>query len=116
MNTLFVHSTVAAPKPVPMVGVIKISSAGRRKDEGLETVWRLPRIVDGTGSLLDFRFRIKRRFSVGGARHSYAAARCRNGRLTMNVTKLLFRNQAKTPGVARQTVLKGGIAIPCSPS
>jgi hypothetical protein len=30
------------------------------------------------------------------------------------VSKLLFRNEARVPGVAAQTVLKGGIAVPCT--
>lgn len=115
VTTLFVHSAVPVPEPVPIVSVLKISAVGRGKDEGLRTIWRLPPIIDGTGSLLDFRFRIERRFSVSGARHSYVAAKCRHRGLLINVKKLLFRNEAETPGVAAQTVLKGGIAIPCSP-
>jgi hypothetical protein len=117
VTTLFVHSVVAAPEPVPMVGVMMISSAGKGKDKGLRTTWRLPRIVDGAGSLLDFRFTIKRRFAAGGTgRHGYVTAKCGNRGVLAEVTKLLFRNEAKTPGVASQTVLKGVIAIPCSTS
>jgi len=117
VTTLFVHSAVPVPKPVPIVSVMKISSVGSPagKDVGLQTVWRLPRIIDGTGSLLDFKFRIERRFSASGPRHSYLAARCRDGGLSVNFKKLLFRNEAKTPGVAAQTVMKGGLAVPCSP-
>lgn len=115
VTTLFVHSVVAAPEPAPMVSVMKISAAGTGKDVGLRTVWRLPRITDGAGSLLDFRFRIERRFSADGARHGYAAAKCGDRGLLVNAKKLLFRNEAKTPGVVSQTVMKGGIDIPCSP-
>lgn len=85
------------------------------KDVGLQTVWRLPRIVDGTGSLLDFRFRVKRYLAVGGPKHGYIEAQCRNDGLLVNIKKIFFRNEAKTPGVAAQTVLKGGLAVPCSP-
>jgi hypothetical protein len=28
---------------------------------------------------------------------------------------VLFKNEAQIPGVASQTVLKGGIAVPCKP-
>lgn len=117
VTTLLVHSAVPAPEPVPMVSVMKISPVASTDgdDVGLQTLWRLPRIIDGTGSLLDFRFRIERYLPVDGAKHGYVAARCRNDGLLVNVKKLLFRNEAKTPSVAAQTVLKGGIAMPCSP-
>jgi hypothetical protein len=31
------------------------------------------------------------------------------------VPKVLFKNEAQTPGVAATTVLKGSIAVPCTP-
>lgn len=114
ITTLLVHSAVPVPEPVPVVSVMKISRFGEGKDQGLRTIWRLPPIADGTGSLLDFRFGIRRYLPIAGARHGYLAAKCANGVLRANVKKLLFRNEAKTPGVAPMTVLKGGIAIPCS--
>jgi hypothetical protein len=115
VTTLFIHSAVPVPEPVPVVSVMKISRFGKGKDQGLRTAWRQPPIIDGTGSLLDFRFRVKRYPSVAGTRHGYLAAKCGNRGLRADVEKLLFRNEAKTPGVASTTVLKGGIAIPCSP-
>lgn len=114
LTTLFVHTAVAVPEPVPIVSVVKISKVS--EDDGLRTIWRLPRIIDGTGSLLDFRFRIERDFWAGREEHSYVAARCEDDRFFVNFKKLLFRNEAKIPGVASMTVLKGGIAIPCIPS
>jgi hypothetical protein len=117
VTTPFIHSAVPVPDPVPLVSVMKISpgASPTGKEVGLRTVWRLPRIVDGTGSLLDFRFRIERYLSIVGARHGYFAARCRKDGLLVNVKELLFRNEAKTPSVASQTVLKGGLTMPCSP-
>ena len=114
LTTLFVHSAIAAPGPVPIVSVVKVSKFG--KDDGLRMVWRLPRIIDGTGSLLDFRLRIERHFWAGREEHSYVAARCEDERFLVNLKKLLFRNEAKMPGVASQTVMKGGIDVPCIPS
>lgn len=116
ITTLFIHSAVPVPEPVPVVSVMKISRFGKGKDQGLRTAWRLPPIIDGTGSLLDFRFRLKRYLSIAGARHGYIAARCGNRGITANASKLLFRNEAKTPGVAPMTVLKGVLVVPCTPS
>jgi hypothetical protein len=115
VTTLFIHSAVPTPRPVPVISVMKISRFADGKDQGLRTVWHLPPIADGTGSLLDFRFRLRRYLPIAGARHGYLAAKCANGVLRADVEKLLFRNEAKTPGVAPTTVVKGGIAIPCSP-
>jgi hypothetical protein len=114
VTTLLVHSAVPVPEPAPVVSVLKISPVNGKVD-GLRTVWRLPPIIGGTGSLLDFRFRIERRFSARGAGHSYVAARCADDGLRVNVKKLLFRNEAKIPGVPAQTTLKGAAATPCSP-
>lgn len=78
-------------------------------------IWRLPPILEGDGSLLDFRFKVERRFMGKGEEHSYLAARCPNGDLQASVPKILFRNEARTPGVAATTVLKGLISAPCTP-
>jgi len=95
----------------PLVAVARI----RRRDKGLEATWRLPRILDGDGSLLGFRLEIRRGFAASGRRHSYLSARCPNGLFRVNVPKLTFVNEAHAPGVPSQTVLKGGLAVPCAP-
>jgi hypothetical protein len=108
---LFVHSAISAPGLMPLVGTVKI----QRKYPGLQTTWKIPRILEGDGSLLDFKFRVERRFISKGGEHSYLSARCPSGDLQASVPKILFRNEARTPGVAATTVLKGLILVPCSP-
>jgi len=93
-----------------LVAVAKI----RRREKGLEATWRLPRILEGDGSLLEVRLEIKRGFAASGRRHSYLSARCPNGVFRVSVPKLTFANEAHTPGVPPQTVLKGGLAVPCA--
>jgi hypothetical protein len=108
---LFVHSAIGAPNPVPVVsrGTIK------RMYSGLHTVWRIPRILDGDGSLLDFKLKVERRFVSKGTEHSYLAAKCPNGVFRVNAPSTLFRNDARIPGVESAMSLKGAFAIPCSP-
>jgi len=108
---LLIHSAIAVPDPVPLIATAKISKV----QDGLRTVWRIPPILEGDGSLLDFSFKIGRRFSSQGAEHSYLAASCADGSFQVNVKEALFRNEAKTPGVAAQTSLKGSLSIPCTP-
>jgi hypothetical protein len=110
-TTLFVHSAIFAPGPMPLVGTVKI----QRKHSGLHTVWKLPSILEGDGSLLDFRFKIERRFMSEGTEHSYLAAKCPSGDLQATASRVFFRNEARTPGVASTTSLKGRISVPCSP-
>lgn len=49
-----------------------------------------------------------------GAEQSYLSATCADGEIQANVSKLLFRNEAKTAGVGASTQLKGLFAIPCA--
>jgi hypothetical protein len=87
----------------------------QRKYSGMHTIWKLPPILEGDGSLLDFRFRIERRFMSKGVEHSYLAAKCPDGALQASAPKVLFRNEAHAPGQAATTVLRGSFSVPCSP-
>jgi hypothetical protein len=107
---LFVHSAIAASDLMPLVSTVKI----QRKYSGLHTIWKLPPILEGDGSLLDFKFRVERRFMSKGSEHSYLTAKCPSGGLQASAPKILFRNEAHAPGVAATTVLKGLISVPCS--
>lgn len=78
-------------------------------------IWKLPPILEGDGSLLDFRFKVGRRFMNKEEERTYLAASCPNGDLQASVPKILFRNEARTPGLAATTELKGLISVPCSP-
>jgi hypothetical protein len=75
--------------------------------------WRLPRILDGDGSLQGFRLEINRTFATAGASHSYLSGGCAHGPLRAHFSKPIFVNEAHTPGVAPRTVLRGGLAVPC---
>ncbi len=108
---LFVHGAISVPGLMPLVGTVKI----QRRHSGLHTVWKLPSILEGDGSLLDFRFRVERRFMSKGTKRSYLAAKCPSGELQATASKVLFRNEARAPGVASTTALKGHISAPCSP-
>jgi hypothetical protein len=109
VTRLFVHNSAEATGG-PLVAVAKI----RRREQGLEANWRLPQMLDGDGSLLGFRFEIRRGFAAAGRRHSYLSAQCPNGLFRASAPKLAFVNEAHTPGVPPQTFLKGGLAVPCA--
>jgi len=107
---LFVHSAIAIPDPVSVIAVAKI----RRRGTGLETTWRIPPILEGDGSLVDFRAKINRRFRTRGERQSYISARCPDEEFRAKILKALFRNETHAPGEPAQTMLKGSLSIPCA--
>ena len=109
VTRLFVHSSAGAVGD-PLVAVAQI----RHREAGLKATWRLPRMLEGNGSLLGFRLEIKRGFAASGRRHSYLSGRCPDGLLRVSIPKLTFVNEAQTPGVPSLTVLKGGLAVPCA--
>jgi hypothetical protein len=108
---LLVHGAIALPNPTPVVGVAKI----QKRQDGLRATWRLPRIHEGDGSLLDFKFKVGRSFASKGMEHSYLAARCGKGSLQTNISKAVFVNEANMPGQTQKTTLKGSVVVPCTP-
>lgn len=74
VTRIFVHSSIAAPDSGPWLSTIRIDS----NPTGQRAVWKLPRFGDAGGSLLDFRFRLKRRQPKTTS--GYLAAKCQGGR------------------------------------
>jgi hypothetical protein len=111
VTTVFAHGTVAVPSPIPLVAVAKVW----RRQNGMEGALRIPPILEGDGSLLDFDLELKRRFMDGGTERSYLASTCRDGEIRANVARLVFKNEAKAPNAAAQTMLSGSLALPCTP-
>jgi hypothetical protein len=114
VTRLLVHSAIAAPRPVSVISTLKVSRVSE-SPYGWSATWRIPKLLDGSASVRDFEFTIERRFVAKGARHSFIAARCVKDSLRANAPKVLFRNDARTPGVAARTVLKGSFAFRCTP-
>jgi len=110
MTRLYVHGAAGALGG-PLVAVAQV----RRHGKGLEATWTLPRILDGDGSLLGFRFEIKRTFARSGGLRSYLYGSCPDEGLRARFSKLTFVNEAHAPGVAPRTMLRGGLAVPCGP-
>jgi len=109
VTRLFVQSVVDLPDPTTLVGVAKVVS----RHGGLEADLWLPPILEGDGSVLDFRLQIGRRFMGRGGQRSYLTASCERRVLRAQFPQLVFRNEAHVPGVPSQTVLGGVAAIPC---
>lgn len=109
--TLLIHIFITVPAPTAVVTTVTIS----RKGTGIHSIAKIPVVAGGSGSGLDFNFTLGKTYSYKGKKVGYFEAKCPDGVFKVTTPKVLFKNEAKTPGVAATTVLKGGIAVPCTP-
>jgi len=108
---LLIHVFLTVPVPAAIVTDVTVT----RKGTGFSSVAKIPVAAGGSGSAIDFKFTVGKTYTYKGKKVGYAEARCPDGVFKANVKKVLFKNEAKIPGVAAQTVLKGGLAVPCTP-
>jgi hypothetical protein len=107
---LLIHIFLTVPVPAAVVTDVTIV----RKGTGIHSVAKVPVIAGGSGSTLDFNFTVGKTFSYKGKKVGYGEAKCPDGVFKANVKKILFKNEAHTPGEAAQTSLKGSLAVPCT--
>jgi hypothetical protein len=108
---LLIHIFLTVPVPAAVVTEVTI----QRKGTGLHSVSKIPVVAGGSGSALDFKFKLGKTYSYKGKKVGYFEAKCPDGVFKVNTPKVLFKNEAHTPNVAGTTTLKGGIAVPCTP-
>ena len=87
----------------------------KRSGTGIKSIAKIPVIAGGSGSALDFNFKLGKTYTYKGKKVGYFEARCPDGKFKVSAPKVLFKNEAKVAGVAAQTILKGGLAVPCTP-
>jgi hypothetical protein len=109
--TLLIHTFITVPVPAAIVTTVTI----QKKGSGLHSVAKVPVIVGGSGSVLDFKFKLGRTYAYKGKKVGYLEARCPDGAFKVTVPKTVFKNEAHIPGVPATTILKGNLSIPCTP-
>lgn len=107
---LLIHIFIKVPVPAAVVTEVTIT----RKGSGIHSVAKIPVVAGGSGSGLDFDFKLGKTYSYKGKKVGYFEAKCPDGVFKANVKKILFKNEAKTPGEAASTALKGALAVPCT--
>jgi hypothetical protein len=110
-SKILIHTFITVPAPTAIVTDVTI----RKRGSGIHAVAKIPVIAGGSGSVLDFRFKLGRTFRFRGHKKPWAMARCPDGVFRVKTPKTVFRNEAQVPDVAGQTVLRGGLAVPCKP-
>lgn len=108
---LLIHTFLTVPVPAAIVTQVTI----QRKGSGLHSIAKVPVIAGGSGSALDFSFKLGRTYTYKGKKVGYFEARCPDGAFKVNSPKTVFKNEADTPGFAATTVLKGRLVLPCTP-
>jgi len=109
--TLLIHTFITVPAPTAIVTTVTIKRSG----SGIKSVAKIPVIAGGSGSALSFNFKLGKTYSYKGKKVGYFEAKCPDGVFKVSVPKVVFKNEAHEPGAAAQTVLKGGLAVPCTP-
>jgi hypothetical protein len=109
--TLLIHTFITVPAPTAIVTTVTIS----RKGSGIHSVAKIPVIAGGSGSALDFSFKLGKTYSYKGKKVGYFEARCPDGVFKVDVPKILFKNEAHTSTGGDTTTLKGSLAVPCTP-
>jgi len=109
--TLLIHIYITVPVPAAVVTQVTI----QRKGTGVHSISKVPRVAGGAGSALDFNFYLQKTFNYKGKKIGYFEARCPDGKFNTNTPKTIFKNEANTPGVPAQTILKGKLTVPCTP-
>ncbi|HMJ71813.1 MAG TPA: hypothetical protein VK471_00455 [Solirubrobacterales bacterium] len=109
--TLLIHTFITVPAPTAIVTTVTIT----RKGSGLHSVAKIPVIAGGSGSALDFSFKLGKTYTYKGKKVGYFEAKCPDGVFKVNVPSATFKNESHQAGVGATTTLKGGIAVPCTP-
>jgi hypothetical protein len=108
--TLYFHIFLTVPVPAAIVTTVTIKRAG----SGVKSIAKIPVAVGGSGSAIDFKFKLGKTYRYKGKKVGYFEARCPDGVFKAKA-KALFKNEAHTPGVAATTSAKGSVAVPCTP-
>jgi hypothetical protein len=110
VTTLLVQATLGPRNSAPIVAAIKISRAAQGR-YGWQAVMEVPPILEGNGVVLDFAFKVNRRFETSGRQKSYLAARCVDGRLQSRVEAIIAR---RAGAAMRDTItMSGTLTRPC---
>jgi hypothetical protein len=113
-TTMFLHAFITVPTPAAIVSSFKFSlvKAGRY---GLRGVVKIPRIAGGSGSVVDFDFKIKRLYAYRGERKSFDLTKCPDGLIHAKGTGV-FKNEV-LDGIddGEKTTISAGLTFPCTP-
>ncbi len=108
--TLYFHIFITVPVPAAVVTTVTV----QKKGGGLQAVAKIPQVAGGSGSALDFQYKLGKTYSYKGEKVGYFEAKCPTGAFKVKAS-VLFKNETHIAGVAATTMPKGSLAVPCTP-
>lgn len=108
--TLYFHIFLTVPVPAAIVTTVTIE----RKGSGIHSIAKIPVAVGGSGSAIDFSFKLGKTYSYKGKKVGYFEAKCPDGVFKVKASAV-FKNEAQVAGVAPVTKPAGSLAVPCTP-
>lgn len=84
-TTFYIHAFFTAPVSGAIVTTLRIKRVHNGR-YGLKTVATVPKIVNGSGSVLSFELKIGRRYTYKGRKVSVLSAKCADGKLQAKAT------------------------------
>lgn len=108
--TLYFHIFLTVPVPAAVVTTVTV----QRKGTGIHAIAKVPVVAGGSGSALDFSFKLGKTFTYKGKKVGYGEAKCPDGVFKAKVSAV-FKNEAHVAGVAGITKPAGSLAVPCTP-
>jgi len=110
VTALLIQATLGSRSSAPIVAAIKVSKTAQGR-YGWQAVLKVPPILEGDGVVLDFAFKVNRRFEANGRQKSYLAARCPDGRLQSKVETIFARPAGAA--IRDTTKMSGTLTRPC---
>jgi hypothetical protein len=111
---ILAHTFITVPAPTAIVTQVTIKKIHQGRF-GFQMVAKVPVIAGGSGSAIDFKFKLGRTYSYKGKKLGFLEAKCPDGHLDSKILSFIFKNETRTPGVGPTTDLNGSLAAPCTP-
>ena len=108
---LLIHTFITVPVPAAIVTDVTIT----RKGNGITSVAKVPVIAGGSGSAIDFKFKLGKTYFYKGRKVGYGEGKCPDGVFKVRVPKFFFKNETREPGVPATSNVSGQVAVPCTP-
>lgn len=84
-TTFYIHAFFTAPIAGAIVTTLKITKVHNGR-YGLKTIAKVPKIANGSGSVLSFDLKIGKRYTYKGKKVSVLSAKCADGKLQAKAT------------------------------
>jgi hypothetical protein len=105
-TTFYIHAFFTAPISGAIVTTVKIKKIHRGR-YGLKSVATIPKIANGSGSVLSFDLKIGKRYTYKGKKVSVLSAKCTDGKLQARASALFADGTKASADIIRTCTPQG---------